>query len=340
MAKPKIAVFSGPTSTIANSPTLVTSNKGRLPGDRVLDGRYDHPVAQLLYEPVTVRIRKYSAHPLEEDAGSLYHDDGEGYYEVELRPEDGPYLLPYMARRSDGSAHGVPFEDGDLASAALEHGGRQFFYPDASRIFADIDRSIPGRDEEGEGSILDRKAGFDFIRALPPGGYTRDGEASGEDYFPYRPFAIGHRPRYRDLAPVTNVVSSTLAGGDYLGGIWLEGSPTVEETVYWLSLLIDTELPIAGVASQRTHGQLANDGDRNIVDAVDLILSGQGHGLGAVGGPGRADIRRPGVQEGRRPAGKLQGHGRPRRSPGYRGPSGDRLVPARLPAHGLLSSKL
>ena len=95
--------------------------------------------------------------------------------------------------------------------------------------------------------------------------------------------AISNRPRYRDLARVTNVVSSTLASGDYLGGIWLEGSPTVEETVYWLSLLIDTELPIAGVASQRTHGQLANDGDRNIVDAVDLILSGQGRGLGAVG---------------------------------------------------------
>ena len=29
-SKPKIAVFSGPTSTIANSPPLVTSNKARL----------------------------------------------------------------------------------------------------------------------------------------------------------------------------------------------------------------------------------------------------------------------------------------------------------------------
>ena len=129
MAKSKIAVFSGPKSTIANSPTLVTGNKGRLPGDRLLAGRYDHLVAQLLYEPVTVRIKKYSAHPLEEDASALYHDDGNGYYEVELRPEDGPYLLPYMARRSDGSPQGVPFEAGDLASAALNHGGRQFFFP-------------------------------------------------------------------------------------------------------------------------------------------------------------------------------------------------------------------
>ena len=279
--KPKIAVFSGPSATIANSPTLVTSNAGRLPGERLLPGRFDHLVSQILYESVTVRIRKFGAHPLEEDASGVYHDDGKDYYEVELKPEDGPYLLPYMSRRADGSSNGVPFEDSDLNSPALSHGSRQFFYPDASRIFAEIDRTIAGRDEQGEGSILDRKADYDFIRALPPGGYTQLGEKSGVDYFPYRPLSTS--TRYSDLGRITNVVRSTLVGGSYAGGIWLEGSSSVEETIYWLSLLIDTDLPIAGIASQRPHGQLANDGDRNIVDAVDYILSGRGTGLGAVG---------------------------------------------------------
>ena len=79
MAKPKIAVFSGPTSTIANSPSLVTSNKGRNGGERTLQGRFDHLVAQSLHEPVTVRIKKYSAHPLEEDAREVYWDDGQEY---------------------------------------------------------------------------------------------------------------------------------------------------------------------------------------------------------------------------------------------------------------------
>ena len=283
MAKPRIAVFSGPVATIANSPTLVTSNKGRLPHERMLQGRFDHLVPQTLYEPVTVRIRKFSAHPLEEDARAQYHDSGNDYYEVELRPEDGPYLLPYMARRADGSPNGVPFEDGDLFDIAMNCGGRQFFYPDASRIFADIDRTISGRDEHGEGNILDRQADFDFIRALPPGGYTQQGEELGVDYFPYKPFPIRKSPRYPDLARVTNAVQAALATGNYVGGIWLEGSPTVEESIYWLGLLIDTELPIAGNAAQRPHGQLANDGDRNIVDAVGYILSGQGNGLGAVG---------------------------------------------------------
>lgn len=283
MAKPKIAVFSGPTATIANSPTLVTSSKARLPGEREIAGRYDHLAAQLLHEPVTVKIRKHSAHPLEEDAKAVYHDDGNDYYEVELRPEDGPYLLPYMARRANGSGVGAPFEDGDLLDAALEYGGRQFFYPDASRIFTEIDRTISGRDEHGAPNILDLQADYDFIRALPSSGYTSQGDVAGKDYFPYKPYAISRRSRYRDLARVTNIVQSSLASGQYAGGIWLEGSPTVEETTYWLSLLIDTTLPIAGIAAQRPHGQLANDGDRNIVDAVGYVLSGRGNGLGAVG---------------------------------------------------------
>ena len=74
----------------------------------------------------------------------VYHDNGKAYYEVELHPQDGPYLLPYVARRSDGSSHGVPFEEADVIDPKLNYGGRQFFYPDASRMFADIDRTIAG----------------------------------------------------------------------------------------------------------------------------------------------------------------------------------------------------
>ena len=170
MPKPKIAVFSGPRATVTNSPPLVTSNKARLPGEPLLPGRFDHLVGQLLHEPVTVRIKKYTAHPLEGDAKGLYHDDGQDYYEVELRPEDGPYLLPYMARRNDGSPNGAPFGTGPGED------GRQHHYPDASRVFADIDRTISGRGDGGVGNALDNRAEYDFIRVLPPGGYTLQGE--------------------------------------------------------------------------------------------------------------------------------------------------------------------
>src|SRR3972149_3403767 len=132
MTKQRIAVFSGPNATIANSPTLVTSNKGRRFDERRLDGRFDHLVAQELYEPVTVRIKRFSAHPLEADAAETYHEPDRPYDEVELRPEDGPYPLPYVARRADGSPDGVPFEDGDLEDPSIGYGGPPVYAPGAA----------------------------------------------------------------------------------------------------------------------------------------------------------------------------------------------------------------
>jgi L-asparaginase/Glu-tRNA(Gln) amidotransferase subunit D len=282
MTKPRIAVFSGPNATIADWPTLVTSNKGRRRGERLLDGRFDHLIAQELFEPVTVRIKRFSAYPLEADAAGIYHEPDRPCDEVELRPEDGPYPLPYVARRADGSPDGVPFEETDLEDPSIGFGGRQFYDPDASRLFVEIDRTVTGRDEDGGGSSLDRRADFDFIRVLPPGGFTSRGEVSGRDYFPYKPRAIAHRPRYRDLATATNVVREAMRSGRYAGGIWLEASPTLEESLYWFNLVLDVDLPLVGCASQRPHGQLGNDGDRNVVDAVDVILSGERLGVVAV----------------------------------------------------------
>ena len=283
MPKPRIAVFSGPRSTIANTPALVTANKGRLDGERRLDGRFDHLVPQRLSEPVRVRIEKFSAHPLEADAAEVHHDDGKPYYEVELRPEDGAYLLPYVARRADGSPDGVPFEEADLRDAAIAYGGRQTFFPDASRLFEEIDRGLGGRAHDGAASELDRIADYDFIRVLPPAGYTKQGETAGRDYFPYSPRPIGKFPPNAAMARAVNVVQRTIDSGEHDGFIWLEGSPHVEETLYWLSLTIDTALPFAGVSSQRPHGTLSNDGDRNLVDAARYVASGLGAGLGAVG---------------------------------------------------------
>jgi len=72
---------------------------------------------------------------------------------------------------------------------------------------------------------------------------------------------------------VTNAVQQALASGQYGGAIWLEGSPNVDETIYWLHLLIDTTVPIVGNASQQPHGAAGNDGDQNIIDAVEYIVS-------------------------------------------------------------------
>jgi L-asparaginase/Glu-tRNA(Gln) amidotransferase subunit D len=307
ISRPRIAVFSGPTATIHNSQPLITSNKARqkygLPPRTGPDGeplRADVLRPQRLAAPVTVYVQQFSAHPLERDAAELYgppdgyldkdgrfHADRQGpddvpVYEVELRPEDGLYMLPYMARQADGTAWEY---DGASATAPAER-TRQPFYPDASRIFEEIDRLGVG--EDGVGSLLSSRADFDFIRALPPGGYSKglpvalrtdvgEGDIPPEtlatDYFPYRPRHLRGEPTRASLARVTNVVQRAMASGTYDGGIWLEGTPFIEETTYWLNLLIDTSVPLIGNSSQRPHGTISNDGDANIVDAVRYISS-------------------------------------------------------------------
>jgi len=305
--KPRIAIFSGPTATIQNSEPLVTSNNARakygLPLLTNPDGTpilFDAIRSQRLAAPVTVYVEAFSAHPLERDMQELYappdgyvdpatgafQDEPRGpddipVYEVQLRPEDGLYPLPYMARQADGSAWDSHCAGEDSPTEKC----RVPFYPDASRIFEEIDRI--GLGMGGRNNLLSSKADFDFYRPAPSGGYRKGLPANertdvgtgdipkevwGRDFFTYVP--VAQAPAMPTLARLTNMVQRALATGDYAGAVWLEGSPTTEETTYWLGLLIDTTVPIVGNSSQRVHGMLSNDGDRNIVDSIDYILSG------------------------------------------------------------------
>src|SRR5438876_4190018 len=195
--KPRIAHLAGSNATIQNSPPLVTSNKARdkygLP--RLTDSgggalRFDALRAQRLAAPVTLYVEQFSAHPLERDAAELYgppdgyldasgvfHQERQGphdvpVYELTLRPEDGLYPLPYMARQANGQA----WEDDGATPTAPATQCRQPFYPDASRLFEEIDRL--GIGDDGVASLLSAKAAFDFYRALPSGCYTQGLPAS------------------------------------------------------------------------------------------------------------------------------------------------------------------
>ena len=305
--KPRIAVFSGPTATIQNSPPLVTSGKTRaqLGLPPLVDAmgaprRFDTLRPQRLAAPVTVYIEQFSAHPLERDSIELYGPP-DGYldssgafvlersgpddtpvYRVTLTPNDGLYLLPYVATQADGSA----WDDVMAHPGAPRERSRQTFYPDASRIFEEIDRF--GLDGRGGNSLLSSVAEFDFYRPAPSGGYRKglaaaarsdagegdiEPEDWGEDFFMYYPSHLRSEPYQAVLARATNIVAEAMASGRYAGGLWLEGSPTAEESIYWLNLLIDTRAPLVAHSAQRAHQLLSNDGDRNIVDGVNYIAS-------------------------------------------------------------------
>ncbi|MBV9594419.1 MAG: asparaginase, partial [Actinobacteria bacterium] len=293
-SKPRIVIFSGPRATIQNSAPLVTS------ADTPPEEGYDLLRSQLLAAPVTVYIEAFTAHPMEKDVVELYGPPdgwidpatGEFFeqpsatatrpaYKRTLRPEDGPFLLPYAARQADGQ----PWTSTYTSDPATPGGARQVFYPDASRIVTEIDRF--GLDGGGRNNILHSMADFDFVRPAPSAGYTKGQaerertdlgtgdiapEIPGEDFFSYAP--VRREPPLPVLARLTNTVARTMATGAYTGAIWLEGSPTNEETIYWLSLLVGTDVPLVGNSSQSGHGTLANDGDHNLVQSVNYITSG------------------------------------------------------------------
>lgn len=296
-AKVRIAHLAGPNATIQNTPPLVTSNKARarlgLPLLKDVDGNpstFDVLRSQKLAAPVTVYVEQFSAHPLESDARDLYGPP-DGYlsadgkfskeqndpsdrpvYEVELHPDDGYMPLPYMAVQKDGS----PWETDGIAPNASREKSRQPFMPDGVRTFEEIDRF--GIGPLGIGNMISNKADVDFYRVVPSGGYMNgnDGNASeevGRDFFPYRPFNLSVSPPRMSLARITNMTQEIMASGKYDGAIWTQGSPRIEETLYWLNLVIDTHLPICGNASLRYHGQNSADGPQNIVDSADYIAS-------------------------------------------------------------------
>ena len=159
--RPRIAVFAGPDATVLNSQPLVTSDKGRaargLPPRVDARGRplrFDALRPQRLARPVTVYVEAFSAHPLEADAEHLYgppdgfrdaageiHEvrsspDDVPVHRIELRPDDGLYPLPYMAVQADGR----PWEGDEATPFGPPEHARQPFYPDASRLFEEIDR--------------------------------------------------------------------------------------------------------------------------------------------------------------------------------------------------------
>jgi L-asparaginase len=351
---PNIAVFAGPTATVLNTLTgprtsQMAREKYGLPPLKDWSGRVvvkDQLTFQRLAAPVTVYVEQFSALPLDSDSAELFgppdgyldannafHKERTGpgdrpVYEIVLRPEDGLYPLPYMGRRADGSA----WEDWEPASGA---NGliRQPFYPDASRLFEEIQRM----GAESTGNLFGR-AHFDFFRPAPPGGYvhglpaalrTDKGtgdippEKAGVDYFPYTYKGASAtynniNPSRAALAKITNIVQDALDTGIYRGGLWLEGSPRVEDTIYWFNLVIDSDAMLVGIIANRPNRMPSPDAPATVVDAVDFVLSDvwrEADGHNRVGDvivqDQRVTAAREAVKEAPRPGGfgTLGGHG-------------------------------
>jgi L-asparaginase len=85
-----------------------------------------------------------------------------------------------------------------------------------------------------------------------------------------------------DWLDIARAVAAAAAADEVTGVVVTHGTYTNEETAYFLHLVVPTDKPVVVVSSQRKHGSLGNDGDRNLFDAVRVALSPAARGIGVV----------------------------------------------------------
>ena len=86
----------------------------------------------------------------------------------------------------------------------------------------------------------------------------------------------------KDFLEIARTVNKVIQEPGVKGVIVTHGTYTSEETAFFLHLLVRSDKPIVITNSQRRHGSVSNDGDKNFVDAVSVVLSPEAIGKGAI----------------------------------------------------------
>ena len=69
---------------------------------------------------------------------------------------------------------------------------------------------------------------------------------------------------------------------DVDGVLVTHGTYSLEETAYYLHLTVATDKPVVVTCSQRRHGTIGNDGDRNLLDALRVVGHADARGAGVL----------------------------------------------------------
>ena len=72
----------------------------------------------------------------------------------------------------------------------------------------------------------------------------------------------------REWVTIAEAVAGAVRANDVAGVVVTHGTFTAEETAYFLHLTVRTEKPVVMACSQRKHGTIGNDGDKNLCDAI------------------------------------------------------------------------
>jgi L-asparaginase type II len=87
---------------------------------------------------------------------------------------------------------------------------------------------------------------------------------------------------YDELRKLALRAEEALRSADVDGLVYVQGTNTIEETSYFLSLTVHSEKPIVVTGAQRPYNALSSDAQMNLLDAVRLAAAPASRGLGAL----------------------------------------------------------
>lgn len=85
-----------------------------------------------------------------------------------------------------------------------------------------------------------------------------------------------------DWLAIRDEAQALLDRPDVAGLVVTHGTFTAEETAWFLNLTLDTGKPVALTVAQRKHDALGSDGDRNLLDAIEVVAGGATASAGVV----------------------------------------------------------
>uniref|UniRef100_A0A7C5VLX9 Asparaginase n=1 Tax=Fervidobacterium thailandense TaxID=1008305 RepID=A0A7C5VLX9_9BACT len=81
---------------------------------------------------------------------------------------------------------------------------------------------------------------------------------------------------------LAKIVDKVLEEDGYDGVVITHGTDTLEETAYFLDLVLKTEKPVVLTASMRNISELSTDGPRNVLSSVMVACADESHGMGVL----------------------------------------------------------
>ena len=81
---------------------------------------------------------------------------------------------------------------------------------------------------------------------------------------------------------LAKTIDELLEEKGYDGVVVTHGTDTLEETAYFLDLVLKTEKPVVLTASMRNISELSTDGPRNVLSSVMVAVCDESYGMGAV----------------------------------------------------------